>query len=227
MSKALGLTIFSVKWLAFWMLIMGAYPLMWDKFFGFNYLETPMFTVIYYLSMAFLGCYLFFQEELISHLTKKSNSVIMGFFSVLFLLLPSVIESFIPLNSMTKKVVLEYKFFFPLFDIKASFSKLSELIFQQLLIYVCLFKYQKILADKWKTVGVFTALFFVLHFPLVFIFKGLFSLIFILPSLIAGFLFSFSVLHFRAGLATSYAIHLGFYILVGVIYRFLPVSLLS
>jgi len=219
MSNLKKLGPFPLKWLSFWLIYMGAFGLIWQGHFGLSYLNNPFFSTTYYLLGTLIGLLIFGRDSYNVILSEKRHSLFIISLLSLFIILPSNIESSWPLAPHISSIVLEKKFFFPLFDIRVSISKLSEIIFQQSLILVLVNYIYRSLKSKKETVKYFSTIFFLMHFPLVIIFDFSTALIFIVPSLIAGIVFSSSIVFLKYGVGFSYLVHLGFYLGVGILYR--------
>lgn len=206
---------------------MGSFGLIWQGQFGLNYLKNPVFSTSYYILGALLGIFLLGRDSFSNIISNKKHCGLILIQLVLFLVLPSVINMKFPIDTHVLPLVIEKKFFFPLFDIRVSVSKLAEIIFQQSLILVMIHFLRQKLPSRNDIVRVFTIIFFLMHTPLVILFELKTALIFILPSLLAGFLFSYSIVKFKYGVALSYGVHLGFYLVVGLLYRTDLINLLN
>ena len=108
--------------------------------------------------------------------------------------------------------------FFPFFTISSTISKSADVLFQQIFILSLLLKLREFrLSDK-NNLILFGTAFFVVHTPLI-ISMSYSALLFIIPSVFAGFIFAYLILNLENGFFYSTAIHLLFYYFLGVILR--------
>ena len=212
---------FSFKWLAIWSLIMGAYAFGFRSF-GITYLSNAPVTVIYFLLSAWLGYRYFGLSKRISSIKNLRRQMLFAFLStVLFYLSTIVMANTIPMGEANRAFVIKSDFLFPLLRLEVTLSKLAEIIFQQTYILALILFLKNKINDKKGTIIVFTSIFFILHLPLFFIFQE-FSLIFTIPSLFAGIVFSFLILTFDYGIFYSFVFHKAFYLLLAVVLRLYP-----
>jgi heme O synthase-like polyprenyltransferase len=218
MFKDQHLRDYVIKWLIFWMTVMGLFPLVLDNYFGINYENSPFIAMCYYLSSVFVATKLIDFKLVISHVKENRQLYIMSALFLAFLFVPLAIEKILPVSPDMTAFLEKWKFRFPLFRLPISISKLSEIIFQQALVLVLVLhlgsKY-----NKRESIKIFTWIFFVLHIPLFIVFQGAVALIFIIPSLLAGIMFSYAILSYRRGASISLLVHLFFYVGVGIIFR--------
>lgn len=218
MFKDRHLRDYVLKWLTFWMTVMGLFPLVLDKYFGINYENSPFIAMCYYLGSVFLATKIIDFKLVIEHIRHNKQLYIMSGLFLGFLFVPLGIERILPVGQDMTDFLVKWKFRFPLFRLPISISKLSEIIFQQALVLVLVLhlgsKY-----DKKESIKIFTWIFFILHIPLFIVFQGAVALIFIIPSLLAGIMFSYAILSYKKGASISLLVHLFFYVGVGVIFR--------
>jgi hypothetical protein len=211
---------FILKWLLFWLSAMGGYILIL-KPLGINYIENIHITIPYFIASAYIGAYLFKLPKLLTKEHKNIKQVLrLVCLGVVFLIIPELIDKELPLSPEMIKAVIEKQFYYPLFKIESSATKLADIIFQQTLITGLVLYLKTCLEDNTRVIKTFTAVFFILHTPLIFIFSFT-GLIFIIPSLLAGVVFSYVILKLKYGIFYSFLTHTSFYIAVGLIYRFL------
>lgn len=211
-------SIYILKWLLFWLSSMGGYLLIL-KPMGFNYIENFPITSSYFILCAAIGGHTFKLKTLLKPPHKSKIQLIqLILISLCFLAIPQIIESYFPLSQKMIEKVIQLEFYYPLFKIESSITKLADIIFQQTLILMMVLYLKDKLVENSKVIKKFTIIFFILHTPLIFIFSST-SLVFIIPSVLAGILFSYTILNYKYGVFYSFTIHMSFYIFVGVIYR--------
>lgn len=212
---------FIFKWIVFWLMSMGFYSLILREHLGFSYQANPALTSIYFVFLGLIGSLVLSGNRLNEYFLPRKKEIFLIFISFfIFILLPSFINLYFPLDDEMRKKIIEWKFMFPLFEFATSFSKLGDIIFQQSLILSLVLFLQEKYKDKTQAILVFSFIFFVLHIPLFIVFDFSVALIFIIPSLIAGWSFSYSILSFTKGFLISISMHQLFYILIGAIFRF-------
>ena len=210
--------IFTIKWLIYWGLGMGSYLLFLNPF-GINHLNKIEITIPYFLLFALGGGIVFNLKDKLNFVEEyRKQFYLILFISLAFFAFPFLVNPIMPMSEGTNAFLMKWKFFYPLFKMETSATKLADVIFQQtLIISLVLFLKEKCRNNK-EAIITFTWVFLVLHLPLVFVFKVL-SLIFIVPSLFAGIIFSYVIIEKKYGLFYSFLVHLGFYISTGIIFR--------
>ena len=98
-------------------------------------------------------------------------------------------------------------------------AKLSDIIFQQIMIFILVLGLERQGHSHKNIITSFTITFLVLHLPLIVIFKT-YGFVFIIPAAFAGTLFSYIILKFKQGPCISIIVHQGFYLILGVLMRF-------
>ncbi|MBD66432.1 MAG: hypothetical protein CME62_14570 [Halobacteriovoraceae bacterium] len=189
---------------------------------GISHLHNIHISILYYLAAAGLGLKLFFSEELKAHVFHfKTQTFLYLITSLLFIFITVGLGKLVTLPTSHEEYLLYKQFYYPLMYWKSSFSKLADLIFQQFLI-VCLVLFLKHESkNNYTTITIFTFSFFLLHVPLFFFF-GFAGIVFILPSLFAGVIFSFCIVRFQWGIFYSMCIHQLYYVILALILRSVP-----
>lgn len=200
-------------WFVYWLGMMGVFIYIL-KPLGVNHLDHFYLTILFYLTTAYWGAKLF--DFNLQDLTPKLKMNIVKSFIIFWGL--SFLCSFIPIDAIKVDYLLKMEFYYPLLRWQSTFSKSSELIFQQALIAAYLYKAKNLGINKKQNIRKFTLMFFILHLPLFMVF-GLSALIFIIPSMVAGYFFAWLILNREKGLLYSLILHQGYYLLGSVIYR--------
>lgn len=204
-----------IFWHLYWLSTMGilTYVL---KPNGVNYLDNFSITCVFFIITTIIA------EKLFSFTSyfdwRKNTKQLWGILvvSLLFVGVPSTFE--LPQDNIVK--ILSIETYYPLFKLESSLTKLFDIFFQQVLIF-CLVQYLNKKYGRKKGIYLFTLFFGALHFPLVLVFQW-YSLIFIIPSLIAGFFFSSFILRLKYGLLASISLHMLYYVALGVTMRLAP-----
>jgi hypothetical protein len=211
---------FILKWLSFWLVSMGCYILVL-KPYGITYIDNIHITIPYFLSCGLLGMFLF---KLVPLLNTHHKSILqicsLLIASLIFVALPPFIEDVLPLKEEIILMLMKKQFYYPLFKVESSATKMADIIFQQSLIITLVLYLKKVSQNSKEVIKIFTIVFFLLHTPLIFIFS-LTGLVFIIPSLLAGVIFSYLILNYNFGILYSFLVHMVFYLIVGLIYRFI------
>lgn len=186
---------------------------------GINFLETPFLVGGYYLFFGGVGLRLFFPMESVDYFKDSRLQFLLIFLClILSIILVLSLRELIPLSEVRKNYLLELKLYFPLFEIPITISKFADIFFQQSLILSLVLFLKEKSNSRRVTVGLFTAIFFIIHLPLFYVF-GWTALYFILPSLFAGIIFSTLMLVSTYGLLFSFLVHQLFYIALGIVMR--------
>lgn len=211
---------YTVSWVIYWLSIMGLLSLVF-KPMGINYLENPHIVGSYYILSALIGLKFFFPVKSLHYFKDTKIQLALILLSlVVFIYLVIILKGLIPIGPEKRDSILQLKFYFPLFEVPITISKFADIFFQQALILSLVLFLKERTSSKRVTIGVFTAIFFVIHIPLFVIF-GWSALYFIFPSLFAGIIFSTLILRDSFGLLHSFLVHELFYVLLGVGMRLL------
>lgn len=182
-------------------------------------LQNSYLTGFYFLASAGFAGWHYQSHILFPHHGRLSQQFIpAAIFTILFFALIYYINQFFPISSEVQKRITDSGFYFPLFRPDTFLAKLGDVTFQQIVTYGVLKKLKETGLSKKETLGLFMIGFFLIHLPLVFSLKW-YAFFFIIPSIVAGGLFSYLILYRRFGFFKSYAIHLSFYLVVGLYLR--------
>jgi len=204
------------RWLVYWLSVFGVYVLIL-KPNGINYLNGYYYTSALFFLGGVFGLILFrfkFNKEIFLH-----SSFYVFLVTVIYSFLALGYDYLYPASSELLSFTFKNNILFPLFNYQTIISKACDIFFQQTLIYILTMLLFSKIQDKLLTVKLFGLCFFILHLPLVFVF-GVTGLLFIVPSIVAGLVFSFCLLQFKMGILYSYSIHFSFYLILGIILRF-------
>lgn len=196
---------------------MGAF-VYFIKPFGISYIHNAHVTIIYHSLFAYIGFKLFKIEKNAKLLNLSQKHIFYVFTTFLVYGLFTYFADFISLSEVKEAKLMDIEFHYPLFTLRGTLSKGSELVFQQVLILGFLLSLKEnMLTDK-ENFQLFGLCFFILHLPLFIVF-GWYGLIFILPSVAGGFFFAYLILNIKNGIVWSFLLHQIFYILGSVVYR--------
>lgn len=209
---------YTVKWVAYWLTIMGIYIYLM-KPNGINQLNSFEISSTYYFLSGLMGLYFFYPRNELHYFTERRLQLAFILCSAfIFTGMIEVLRHLTELDQGMKDNLSSLQFYFPFFELSTSITKLADIFFQQSLILSLVLTLKKHCDSKRVAVSLFTLIFFLLHIPL-FLNFGLTALIFILPSLFAGSIFSTLILNSTHGLLHSFLVHEFFYIILGVIIR--------
>lgn len=213
------------QWLAYWLSVMGIYILIL-KPMGINHLHYVGITIFYYITSALVGLKLFFPKQNLQYVSQLKMQIVLYLIAAfLFVYITTILGELIPLPAKHREYLVYKEFFYPLMFWKSSFSKLSDLIFQQFLIISLVLFFKDKVKDDAKAIWAFTWIFFLLHVPLFFVF-GFAGIVFIVPSLLAGVVFSYCILRFKWGVFLSMCIHQSYYLALAILMRVVPYEFL-
>ena len=186
---------------------------------GVEYYNSPFLTSLYYLISGLIGFFIFKiqnKKEIFNNFIKGS---LVGLGILLILILGGLlINHFNPLTLEQIDYYTEIKVVFPMLTPSVLISKFFDIFFQQAFIFIfCNFLYIQ-LRSRNKAIAYFTFCFAAIHLPL-FYTHGVKGLLFILPSIPAGFIFSHLILRYKKGLIYSYSVHIAFYFAMGIFLR--------
>lgn len=207
-----------ILWVVAWMLITTISNLVLIRN-GYTYAKSPQIITLYFLFFSAIGFYFWNLKIKLSHFANyaKQSVLIAGLFT-LTLLVCYFIKELFPLSADVLAKIPENKLELPQFSNNFMFSKFAEIIFQQIYILALLQSLKSHSDNDLKTIRVFTIFFTLIHVPLLVILSWQ-AFYFIIPSFFAGFIFSYLLLKYRYGLVYSFAVHIGFYIVLGTYLR--------
>jgi hypothetical protein len=184
-----------------------------------NLLQNSYPTGIYFLIFALISGYYYKVYEFFPHHVGYKKQLIPIITLTVFLVSFTVYFNHVfPMTPEIQQKIAQSKFFFPLFRLDTFLAKLGDITFQQVVIYGVLKRFKENGLTNKQAMGLFTIGFFLIHVPLVFSLKW-YAFFFIVPSLVAGGIFSYLILYWRYGLFKSYATHLLFYLAIGLYFR--------
>lgn len=184
------------------------------RFFTKPDLNLMIFTAIYFFLAIVLATYSLKIERKESLKTILLILLSLTFFSFFV----PLINKIAPLNQSEINYFINIGFYYPLLTFKTSTMKAFDICFQQIMIYYFIQKYLKYYHSKKDIIIKFSAAFFLIHIPL-FILFGWLALIFIIPSIIAGLIFSYLILNNKNGIIYSFLVHEFFYVSIAIVAR--------
>lgn len=213
----------TIYWLGYWIGIVGLITVCL-KLLGFSYDENYIIYSIHFISMTVLGIIVFNAENDLKRRLQGSQYIKLYFFPLLiFLFLTLYIQYIYPLSKEQAIFLKELGLGFPNFTLTTFITKTSDIIYQQTMILILVLAFERQNIPKKKIVKKFSIIFFVLHLPLLLVF-GWHGLMFIIPCLVAGGIFSYLILYYKQGHFYSIMVHQLFYILLGFSLRFIDLS---
>ncbi len=205
-------------WLTYWLVIF-AFFVFAMKPNGVDYLNHYYLTSIFFIISIAFGVKIFnfkISFDAVKNLNKQLLYIVV--LSLIFLVLGYIINLNLPLSDKLVEFIYSKHILFPLFKFETSLTKIIDIAFQQSMIIGLVLVLYGRLKSRARVIIIFTIVFFLLHMPLLIIFSWS-GLIFILPSLLAGFIFSYLILCFNYGIVYSFFVHQFFYIALGIILR--------
>lgn len=196
---------------------MGAFVYL-IKPFGVSHIHNAHITIIYHSLFAYIGFKLFQIENKAKLLNLSKKHILYVLTTFLIYGLFTSFADIIPLSEVKEAKLMELEFHYPLFTLRGTLSKGSELVFQQVLILGFLISLKANNVSDRKNFKLFGLSFFILHLPLFMVF-GWYGLIFIIPSAVGGFFFAYLILFVKKGIVWSFLLHQSFYVLGSVLYR--------
>lgn len=208
----------TIIWIAVWLLVVGIFNLKL-KPMGVEYYNSPFLTSLYYLVSGFIGFSLFKiqnKKEVFYNFIKGS---LIGLGVLLIPILGGLLINYSdPLTLEQIEYFTNIKIVFPMLTPSVLVSKFFDIFFQQAFIFIfCNFLYNQLRSHN-KVIVYFTLCFAAIHLPLLYT-HGVKGLLFILPSIPAGFIFSHFILRYKKGLIYSYSVHISFYFVLGIFLR--------
>lgn len=181
----------------------------WIERFRINYFSSP-FTVSSYFLACSLGAYFLFRDYFreIKNIDKNAFFILIGliFYSI-------VILAFFSRQKKPKELFFRFgKNQYLRLDYRYYISKFFEVIFQQvmIIILVSILQNESFLIRSLS----YIFLFGLIHLFLIRRDGLLFSLIFTIFGIISAFIFPYLILNVKNGIAISFALHYGFYLVL-------------
>ncbi len=207
-------------WIVYWLIVVGL-TVVYFKPAGYTFLHNNHVIISYFIFVTIIGHLIFRrigeQAKLKSPKLQLPLIVLSG---VIFVTLSVGMKQFFPLTVEGSKLIEGMGFFYPLLTWGTALGKLADIIFQQTLIVALVLFLKKHCQRPREVVEIFTLVFFVLHVPLLINF-GIMGLIFIIPSLFAGAIFSYLITFYSWGVLGSMLVHQYYYISMAIILRLL------
>jgi len=182
-----------------------------------DYQSNYFILIFYFLVMTILSIFIFKSEVLILKEVKIFNYHLM-IILCLFIVLTIYFGLQIPITDGKILNIKKSGFLYPLLTYQTALSKAFDIIFQQTLILILLRNLTNFYNNKINVIKIFGTIFFIIHIPLFFTMSYT-ALLFIIPSMIAGFIFSYLIIYFKNGIIYSVSTHMVFYIIIGCILR--------
>ena len=206
-------------WVAQWLTIVGGTIYLLAPV-GADQLNRFYLTCAYFLTFAGYGAWYYKIHQVFPHHISLKKQVVPILYLVLATFVFCIAVDFLfPISEITRQAILAQRFYFPLFEYPTVAAKVCDITYQQVFVYGLVKSLKKTGLSDSNTLKLFLLSFFSIHLPLFFSFK-LFAVVFIVPSFFAGALFSYLILKYRLGFFKSYALHVSFYLTVGIFFRY-------
>lgn len=207
-------------WIVYWLIAVGL-TVVYLKPAGYTFLHNNHIIISYFIFITVVGHLIFRslgeRAKLKSPKRQLPAAILSG---IIFVLISVGIKSLFPLSIEGSNLIKEMGFFYPLLTWGTAIGKLADIFFQQTLIVALVLFLKRHCQRPREVVEIFTFVFFVLHIPLLINF-GLMGLIFIIPSLFAGVIFSYLITFYSWGVLGSVLVHQYYYISMAIILRLL------
>lgn len=209
----------TLKWLAIW-LISGGILNYCIMPYGIDYFNRYYLTALYFAFCGALGAIYYRLNTLFEHHSPGRYQFIwMLILTALIFACGIAVNFYFPISDMQIKKIQDSKLVFPLFHLSTWVAKLADVAFQQIFIFALLKELRTNGLNTRQVITLFSLVFGALHLPLLLL-LGWSGLYFILPSLVAGFIFSYLILNYRYGVFLSFAVHMLFYFNLGLLLRY-------
>lgn len=217
-QKYLSILRVTGEWMILWLLIAGGTIYLLAPY-GYNQRDNNHVVIMYFFIFTLFGIFRYKLNGPMQHHERLLKQIMMSMgFYILIIILSAAVNVYLPLDESKTQKILETKLTFPLFSIQTWLSKFFDILFQQVFILALIKELYNLHLSKKEITLIFTIVFTALHIPLVFSLK-LYGLLFIFPSAAAGFIFAYLILNKKIGLFYSFAVHLFFYFVLGLILR--------
>lgn len=211
---------FVIVWLIYWLSVMG-FKIFVLKPMGYTFNKDVEYVISYFLFFAGFGFFLLKSIGEMAPLKNYSIQIPVTLLSgIIFALISLGMAPYLPITPESYLYIEKLGFLYPLLTTTTIIGKYSDIIFQQTLIVSLVLFLKKNCVRPREVVEIFTLVFFILHVPL-FLEFGLMALIFIIPSLFAGAIFSFLITFYSWGVLGSMLVHQYYYIAMAIILRLL------
>jgi hypothetical protein len=197
-------------WLALYYVVMFVLsPLGYDQLYGFPALA------LFFAAVAGLVFLYMHREQSRGEVRWRMLFVQMA----AWIMLGILIDHAWPLSPEQAMRILAKQFYFPLLWPQTLVTKICDVLCQQSLLYFLVQRGVKTKLKNAHIVGLVALVFFIIHLPLLIYAPNLARLVFI-PNFFAGAAFAYLLLRPKWGLNFSFALHFGFYMVVGLWIRY-------
>jgi hypothetical protein len=186
---------------------------------GISTLNNYIFSALYFGAYSLMGLALYrFKGRLPHHQHFRQLLPLLLASIVGVVLLSRWYDSTFPLDADGLQRALNTHIYFQLFTYSTWLVKLADITFQQVYIVILIKELTELQLSKKQVIYWFAGAFTFLHLPLFYLFQWK-AFYFILPASSAGFIFSYLIVNYKKGVFYSYAIHLIFYLALGICMR--------
>lgn len=208
-----------VLWMIYWLGVSGTTVYVLPHFLNADQFNNSWILCIHFAFFAVISAIFFRVHESLPHLTQMRWQILsILVLAVAFVGLTSLYDTSFILNDKARESIMRSRLFYPLFSVQTTTPKVFDIIFQQITIFGFIkyllsrnFEKKHVLLTLWLA-------FACIHTPLMLL-GGIYWVTLVVPSLFAGLLFSYTILKFKYGLASSFALHFLFYFSTGIALR--------
>lgn len=205
------------KWIVLWLGLGTFHSYVLRPLWGLD--GSNALVSIYFFACAVLALYIYRVKSFPSpNDPLKKQSLFILICTLVVVALSFVFNYFYPIDASKIEFIKKELFSFPLFQLNTWVAKWSDVAYQQVMLVCVLTALNSLSISTKEKVVVSSIGFALLHFPLLVLF-GWRGFYFIVPSIFAGFIFTYLILHYKRGLFYSFAVHLSFYLVLGIIIR--------
>ena len=207
-----------VPWMAYWSAVIGT--LMYViKPQGIDQFHNNSITASYFIAFTLASIWIFkIYRPLTLHQVWSKQLAASLLTAMIYFTLCYLVSNGIPLRPEVEERILVSRFYFPLFTFGTAATKFVDVLFQQVTIYGLLRRLQLSGLQRNPTIFVFSTAFLLLHLPL-FHSLGFTAVYLVLPSALAGWIFSSLILNYELGPSLALGVHLIFYVTIGAYLR--------
>lgn len=206
-----------LKWMTVWLLLGALHSYILKPYVGLGG-DNPL-SAVFYIFCSVACVYLVQIQSLFEHHEKLLKQLALIFSFTLLIILLGYFYNYLRPTSLERADLIKLKTFeFPLFYLRAWSVKWSDVAYQQVMIFAVLYKLNSQQISKKQIIKLAGIGFALIHIPLFLIF-GVKAIYFVVPSIFGGFIFFYLILHYKRGLFYSFAVHLSFYLILGILIR--------
>lgn len=198
-------------WLIVWIVVKGVFYRFLER--GESYVKSPLRTSLYFLCASLIVYFLFPNE-----IHSFTRTITVSSVSILLVFLCGAFLYYILCDTYMRVIGLKrHHLLLAQMNQRYLFSKIFEVLFQQMEIVVLVALLQSIHLPFPIMVFVFALLFASLHIPLIKLKSRNFGIYFTIAALLSSFAFPYCILFIPGGIIYSFMIHITFYLFSGAL----------